>query len=317
MALESWTVTEETRLAAEVKRALDLSHRKAQGLIDRGAVKVGGSVVTDHGTKLAPGDAIEVRTDAPRATAAGGKASGQKSGRGGKKEPPALAEILFEDRHLLVIAKPSGVLTIPGENQRSLPLNRRDPNLEDWLRARDLARGATPSIFIVQRLDRGTSGVLLFPRSRYAADLLKPAFAKHTIERRYRAIVVGSPPPEGTLTHRLIEKRGRVIEAHPTEPGAKEAITHFKTLESRNGLARLELRLETGRRNQIRVGCSLSGFPILGDRTYGEPSPAIERPALHAHSLGFSHPHSGEPMQFTMDEPADFQSAWASSSAGE
>ena len=216
-----------------------------------------------------------------------------------------------------MIAKPAGVLTIPRENQRDLPATRRDPNLEDWLRARDLHRGATPSIFIVQRLDRGTSGILLFPRTRYAAEHLKPAFAKHTVERRYRALAVGTPPPEGTLTHRLIEKKGRVIEAHPTEPGAKEAITHFRTLESRGGHARLELRLETGRRNQIRVGCALSGFPILGDRTYGEASPAIDRPALHAHSLGFRHPHSGEPMEFTMEEPEDFQRAWASVSSPE
>ena len=296
MANESWTVTAETRLAAEVRARLSLSHRKAQNLIDRGAVRVAGAVVTDHGATLTVGMQIEVRTDAPRRHAPPGS---------------SLAEILFEDRHVIVVAKPAGVLTVPRDEQISLPPARRDPSLEDWLRDRDIARGARPSVYVVQRLDRGTSGVLVFPRNRQAYDTLKPAFARHEIERLYRAIVVGAPAKdEGTLRHKLVEKHGKVFRAHPTEPGGKDAVTHYSVIERRNGHALLDLTLETGRRNQIRVGCALEGYPILGDIAYGEAAAAIARPALHARALGFVHPHTEERLSFTMEEPADFQRAW-------
>ncbi len=296
MTDESWTVAAEVRLAAEVRARLSLSHRRAQDLIDRGAVRVSGAVVTDHGARLSIGMQVEVQTDAPR----------RRDARGAP-----LAEILHEDPYVIVVAKPAGVLTVPRDEQLALPPPRRDPSLEDWLRERDVKRGGRPSVFVVQRLDRGTSGVLVFPRSKFAYDILKPAFARHEIERRYRAIVVGAPPLDrGTLRHKLVEKHGKVSEAHPTEPGAKDAVTHYEVIERRSGHALLDLTLETGRRNQIRVGCAIAGFPILGDIAYGEAAAAIARPALHARLLGFVHPHSEERLTFTRAEPEDFVSAW-------
>ena len=312
MSERRWSVAAPARLAAEVKTQLELSHRKAQGLIDRGAVRVDGAVVTDHGARLEAGAEIVVRTDAPRRRVDGA---------------PPLASILHEDTHIVVVAKPPGLLTVPRDAHRELPVSRREPNLEDWLRERDVKRGERPQIHVVQRLDRGTSGVLLFARTKLAAETLKPAFARHEIDRRYQAIVLGAPPlDEGTLAHKLVEKpgdgRSRVIAAHPTEPGAKDAVTHYTVLErftspDRSTRAtRLELRLETGRRNQIRVSCAIAGFPLLGDATYGEASELIARPALHAAFLGFRHPRSKERMEFSMETPADLAEAWSAVIAG-
>ncbi|MGA1488186.1 MAG: RluA family pseudouridine synthase [Planctomycetota bacterium] len=302
MSNESWTVDAPGRLAAEVKRRLDLSHRRAQALIDRGAVEVDGARVTDHGHPLCAGAQVRVSIDAPRRPA-------QES------TPPG--EILHEDSHIIVVHKRAGVLTVPRDAQRELPAHLREPNLEDWLRARDLARGERPRIGIVQRLDRGTSGVLVFPRTRHARESLKPAFARHDVTRRYLAIALGRPPiAEGTLRDLLVEKHGRMTIAHPTEPGAKEAITHYRVIaKSGEGrgepvACRLELTLETGRRNQIRLSCARAGFPLLGDRTYGTASELIARPALHAAHLGFTHPHTGERMAFTVEEPEDLRAAW-------
>jgi 23S rRNA-/tRNA-specific pseudouridylate synthase len=208
MSNESWTVDAPGRLAAEVKRRLDLSHRRAQALIDRGAVEVDGARVTDHGHPLCAGAQVRVSIDAPRRPA-------QES------TPPG--EILHEDSHIIVVHKRAGVLTVPRDAQRELPAHLREPNLEDWLRARDLARGERPRIGIVQRLDRGTSGVLVFPRTRHARESLKPAFARHDVTRRYLAIALGRPPiAEGTLRDLLVEKHGRMTircsEIGPTGP---------------------------------------------------------------------------------------------------
>ncbi len=297
MTKKTWRVEEDgARLAGEVKHHLDIPHRRAQDLIQRGAVSVDGVVITEIGRQLSVACEIEVRTDAPRK---------QKV----SDSPPA--EILHEDKHLIVVAKPAGILTVPREEDREIPARHRERNLEDWLRARDIARGKRPSVLIVQRLDKGTSGVLVFPRTRFAYEALKPAFARHDIDRSYRAIVVGAPREEkGELRHRLIEKRGRVIIAHPTEPGAKEAISHYTVLEHSGGHTLLELKLQTGRRNQIRVGCAREKFPLLGDGTYGERSKQIGRPALHANRLTLIDPLTETPLTFVMPEPTDFRSAW-------
>ena len=297
MTRKAWSVEEDgIRLAGEVKHRLDVSHRRAQNLIQRGAVSVDGVVITELGTRLSHACKIEVRIDAPRQP-------------NGGDSPPA--EILHEDKHLIVVAKPAGILTVPREEDREIPTKHRERNLEDWLRARDIARGKRPSVLIVQRLDKGTSGVLVFPRTRFAYDALKPAFARHDIDRSYRAIVVGAPREEkGELRHRLIEKRGRVIIAHPTEPGAKEAISHYIVLERAGGHTLLELKLQTGRRNQIRVGCAREKFPLLGDGTYGERSEQIGRPALHARRLSLIDPLTETPLTFVMPEPTDIRSAW-------
>lgn len=307
MGHSPWRVEDEgVALGDHLRRRLELSHRRAQDLIRRGAVRVDGTVADSAGLRPPVGAEIAVTVDAPRR----------------RPDDVPVPTVLHEDAHIVVVAKPPGLLTVPRDEDVDRPPGERVPSLIDWLRRRFQERGGRSTLRVVQRLDRGTSGVLVFARTRFAHEHLKPLFVRHEVERHYRAIVVGVPPEAaGRLAHRLVERGSRVIEAHPTEPGAKKAITHYTvvatapTKEPTHAL--LDLRLETGRRNQIRIGCALSGFPVLGDPVYGTPCDTIDRPALHARTLAFPHPKTEERLEFVVEEPSDFRRAWSAAGGDE
>jgi 23S rRNA pseudouridine1911/1915/1917 synthase len=198
--------------------------------------------------------------------------------------------ILYEDDDLLVIDKAAGLLTIasPTETEETVVaiLNHR--------------------VHVVHRLDRDSSGVLVFAKDGDMRERLQALFAAHDIDRVYVAIIHGQlPEPIGTFRSYLAEDRSLHVKSAAK---GKEAITHYRTLTSGARYSMLEITLETGRRNQIRVHLAEAGHPIVGDTMYGNVREnPIGRLALHARQLGFVHPGTGKKLTFTVPIPEVFR----------
>ncbi|MBQ7144638.1 MAG: RluA family pseudouridine synthase [Oscillospiraceae bacterium] len=213
-------------------------------------------------------------------------------------EAPALCElpldIVYEDADLLVLNKPAG-----------LPMHDRGggPTLAGALRYH---LGEDCSAHFVNRLDRGTSGLLIAAKSGYVHDRLRRALHTSALEREYRALCHGMPePPEGTVTLPIGPAEGRFYMRR-VRPDGQSARTEYAVLERRADFCLLRLKPVTGRTHQLRVHMSALGCPLLGDMLYGAPEgDPIARPALHSYSLRFLHPLTGEALSFIVPLPED------------
>lgn len=210
--------------------------------------------------------------------------------------------IIFEDSDLVVVDKAPALLSVPSPEVRH-------ETAETFLNAHYGGSTSDPRVYHVHRLDRDTSGVLVFARNTFIRDRLKERFEKHDIERVYVAIVYGKMRAQkGTFRSLLAEDRDLRVRSVSDPSQGKEAITHFRMIASGRRYSMLELTLETGRRNQIRVHLSEAGHPIVGDMMYGRGRDLeINRLALHARDLGFVHPRSGEKVRFTAPVPKAFR----------
>jgi 23S rRNA pseudouridine1911/1915/1917 synthase len=196
---------------------------------------------------------------------------------------PAALRLVHEDDDLLVVDKPPGLLTIATEREHERTVYRL---LFDYVAAQG---GATtrPRLFVVHRLDRETSGLLVFAKSAAVKRALQAQFAARRVERGYVAIVEGRVRDDaGTLRDRVAEDS--VSLRVRISPRGREAITEYRVLERRGHTTRLELSLRTGRRGQIRAQLAARGHPIVGDRTFGARSDPLGRVCLHAAVLGFT-----------------------------
>lgn len=201
-----------------------------------------------------------------------------------KKYAKGGVEILYEDKEIVVIEKPEGLLSV------ATPLDRRCAH--DILKQRYLRA----QVFPVHRLDKETSGVLVFAYTQRAKEALKEQFEKHDIVREYEAIVVGEIAPQsGTWKSHLVEGKNFYVRSGKH---GKLAITHYETIAKGKGLSLISVRLETGRKNQIRVQSSEAGHPVVGDEKYGYRGPETKRLYLHACRLGFIHPVTKKAMEF-------------------
>jgi 23S rRNA pseudouridine1911/1915/1917 synthase len=226
------------------------------------------------------------------------------------------------DDHLVVVEKPAGVNTVrhPAELEWSEQRRELDPTLEDltqWSIARQLERvpRELPRLRIVHRLDKETSGLLVFARSVLAERELGLQFRKHTVVRRYLAIVPGILSAR-SIKSNLVSDRGDGRRGSTKLPDVgKEAITHIAIEEQLPGYTLLSCRLETGRTHQIRIHLSEAGHPVCGDKVYAkkpggemfEDKSDAPRLALHATELGFEHPAHGGHLHWTMPLPGDLQ----------
>ena len=215
-------------------------------------------------------------------------------------------EVIYEDEDIVVVNKPAGVVAHP-------TVGFEGPTVAGALLARGITlstSGAQERQGIVQRLDVGTSGLMMLAKSELAYSRLKQAFRDRTVHKIYHAIIQGHPDPsEGTFDapigrHPKAEFKFAVME------GGKPSITHYKTLELFPAVALCEVNLETGRTHQIRVHFSAFKHPLLGDTMYGaDPTLAkrlgIDRQWLHAKELGFEHPITGKQMHFSSEYPKD------------
>jgi len=207
--------------------------------------------------------------------------------------------ILYEDQSLMVLDKPAGLLAVPLE-RRSEEVSIFD-QIEDHLRSHGKRKP-----LVVHRIDRDTSGVVLFAKDPRTQAILKQQFRERTPERVYLAVVYGHPdPPAGVWRDHLVWDRKALIqkETHPTDPRAAEAISHYKLIEKFATTSLIEVRLKTGKRNQIRIQARLRGHTLVGELRYIygpddlRPVP-FKRQALHAWQLGFDHPGEQKRMRF-------------------
>jgi len=208
---------------------------------------------------------------------------------------PAPLRLIHEDEDLLVIDKPPGLLTIATERERERTAYRL---VWDYLAAQRPPRRP----FIVHRLDRDTSGLIVVAKSPAAKRHLQAQFEARTAERDYVAVVEGRVrAPSGTLESRLVEDRTLRVRAGRS---GKPAITHYQVVDRRHDTTGLALSLGTGRRHQIRVQLAELGHPIVGDRAHGSRRNPYGRLALHASRLGFTHPGSGDRVSYESAPPA-------------
>lgn len=210
-------------------------------------------------------------------------------------------EILFEDRDVIVIVKPAGLLTIATEKER---YRTAYAMLTEHVRRFRAAR-----IFIVHRLDREASGLLVFAKSEAAKAGLQAQFKDHSAGRTYVAVTEGRIPRDAFTLESYIAENA-TFRCYTTRDPAKgkHAVTHVKVLKRSPHRTLVEVKLETGRKHQIRVHLAQEGFPIVGDPSYGKGRNPIRRMALHGASLVFRHPRTGEPMTFTASLPVEFES---------
>ena len=273
------------------------SHAEARGLIDAGAVRGPTDIRPgDYARRLRIGERYEVRRDPhrryhPRAV--------PPVGRGYK--------VVHTDRDLLVVEKQPDLLTVPSD------LREDEDSLVERLLEGERQRGVRrPALYALHRLDRDTSGLLLFARTRRAFEGLQAQFESRSIERVYVAVATGLvEPPEGRLVSLLIEDRRslKMRSTRGTKEGkeGKEAVTEYETVERLPQATVLSVRLKTGRKNQIRVQLAEAGHALVGDRRYGNPSRLIGRTALHARVLSFVHPISGRTVRFEAPLPRDLR----------
>ena len=209
-----------------------------------------------------------------------------------KKIISSNCEILYEDRDLIVIDKPSGLLSVAKETNN-------EPNLHDILK--NYLKPVRP--FPVHRLDKDTSGVLVFAKNEKTRLYFNCYFAERKPKRRYLALVEGKTPQRGQWLTYLVENKNLKMEITQDKNKGKLAITNFQTLSYFKEFSLLEIVLETGRKNQIRVQASYFGYPITGDFKYGATKKPLNRLALHAENLIFEHPKTGKKHFFSSRIP--------------
>jgi len=247
-------------------------------MLQSGRVRVNGEVEKDARRLLDDGEAIDVARKAVQ-----------------RALPEGLA-LLHEDEAVLVVLKSQGLLTVATERERE---TTAQAYLNVYLREKGEER-----VHVVHRLDRETSGVLVFAKTFAAREALKEQFAAHSVDRMYVAIVEGTLTPAcGTFRSNLLERRDLRMQSVASHPEAKHAVTHYRTIAEQGGFSMLEVTLETGRKNQIRTHLAEAGHPVVGDRMYGSLVNPLGRLGLHARLLGFDHPSTAKRMSFTAPLP--------------
>jgi 23S rRNA pseudouridine1911/1915/1917 synthase len=292
------------KLDAAVRALFGLSWNDARQAVRSGKVWLGSPAVaaTDPTALVQAGLAIELRPSAPRPHVAR-RTSFEKDA------------VVYVDSQVVVVNKPSGISTVPfGDEDPEAEKETLDALVREIL-ARRLYKGRPGGrrapLGVVHRLDKDTSGLLVFTCSMAAKKHLSDQFRAHTPARTYLAIIHGVFRGQRTFRSHLVEDRGdgRRGSARPGRREGKLAVTHVTALEPLNGATLVSCRLETGRTHQIRIHLSEAGHPLVGERVYvrgyqGTILPA-PRTMLHAAELGFLHPTSEEPLRFTVDPPAD------------
>ena len=215
-------------------------------------------------------------------------------------------KIVYEDKDLVVIEKSEGILSMPATAKQY----SAKQVLDDYFQKRHFKCTA----HTVHRLDRETSGLMMYAKNLEMAQILEDNWHDIVFDRRYVAVVSGELEREGgTIESWLKDNKAYITYSSPEDPGGgKYAITHYHTLKTTPRYSLVELKLETGRKNQIRVHMQDIGHPVLGDRKYGDGNDPIGRLCLHAYRLDFYHPRTGEVMNFETPFPRDFMKLFAS-----
>ncbi|MFN8062197.1 MAG: RluA family pseudouridine synthase [Vicinamibacterales bacterium] len=299
MSNDTWTIG-----PADVGERLDKflaaggrlgSRARATAALDRGKVFLNDAEASigEASARLALGDVVRFWIDRP--------------GSATPRPRTTELDIVFEDEALIVIDKPAGLLTVP------LPRKDGEPSVRDALDRYWSVVRTRP--FVVHRIDRDTSGLVVFAKNAGAQQRLRDQFERRQPERVYRAVVYGHPEPaEGTWVDRLLWDERALLQrkVQDADRRGKEAVSAYRTLESFASTSLIEVRLGTGKRNQIRVQAAARGHQLVGEIRYVSMVPpqrtiAFPRQALHAYRLGFKHPTTGVALAFEAPMPADLE----------
>ena len=279
-----------------LKEVAGVSWGDARRLVETGKVEVSGNRVSDTRHPVSTGESIVIRPNAPRPAT---------------RERLTNDVIVHADPYVVVVRKPAGISTVPfDEDER----NTLDQMVRALLSRERKKRGSgriEGTLGVVHRLDKDTSGLLVFARTLAAKKMLAQQFREHTVQRRYLAIVHGHTITR-TYRSRLVADRGDGLRGSTTDSNqGVPAITHVEALERLDGATLVACRLETGRTHQIRIHLSEAGHPLVGERVYmrrwGGAIISAPRQMLHAQLLGFAHPHGGHDVSWEEDPPEDFQ----------
>jgi 23S rRNA pseudouridine1911/1915/1917 synthase len=330
-------------LVAVLKMQFNLSWSQAKRLVEGRHVRVGQQIVDDAARRVKTGKRIVIAAGAIEVKQAiqKPKSRDRRQETGDKKPKPAAQplsrdakrsapqppapdiDIVFSDDAVVVVNKPVGLTTMRHAEEVAEFGDHGQKFLTRTLAGLLPGLLGTPDrpVHAVHRIDRDTSGLVVFARTRAAADKLTEQFRKHAVDRRYVALTRGTPKP-GKVSSVFVADRGdgrRGSSRDLVPEDGKRAVTHVKVLEALGEFAAVECRLETGRTHQVRIHLGEGGTPLCGDKLYdrpvnGKPAPdgsGAGRPMLHATRLGFKHPLTGEEVTWDAKPPQDFAKVWA------
>jgi 23S rRNA pseudouridine1911/1915/1917 synthase len=280
----TFVVTEQTELMKFLLEKLSGKGRNhVKGLLARGQISVEGKITTQFNQVLEVGQKVVTNWS-----------------QVGNDEKLTGLKILYEDQDLIVINKEAGLLSIASDKEK---IDTAQHILMEHVRI------VNPKnrIFVVHRLDRDTSGVMMYAKSKTVQQSLQNSWKESVQDRKYIALVGGTvQKSEGTITSWLKESKTLKMYSSPIPNGGLKAVTHYKVLEKAQNYSLLEVKLETGRKNQIRVHMQDIGHSIVGDKKYGSTQNPINRMGLHAIEINFLHPTTGELMHFETEIPGKF-----------
>lgn len=279
-----YEVHEDDTLLNYLLNNLKESRSKIKATLQGRGIKVNGKVVTQFDFPLAKGTKIDV----------------SKTKRNNDKLKSRYVKIVYEDQYLVVIEKNIGILSMAA-GHRSLNVKAVLDDYFKKTRQRCTAH-------VVHRLDRDTSGLMIYAKDMETEQILERNWHDIVFDRRYVAVLSGEmEEDEGTIENWLKDNKAYVTYSSPVDNGGKYAITHFRTLDRTTEHSLVEFKLETGRKNQIRVHSADMGHPVCGDIKYGNGDDPIHRLCLHAYMLCFYHPVTRQPMEFQAMIPAQFR----------
>ena len=260
------------------------SRTKIKSLLTKQIVLVDNVITTQYNFPLKPGMKVQISRE-----------------KGKHEFNHKLLKIVYEDAYLIVVEKAEGLLSVSTERQKE---RTAISILNDYVKR----SGQRRRVYVVHRLDRDTSGLMMFAKDEKTQNTLRDHWHDIVFDRRYVAVVSGEMEKEQGTIHSWLTDRKLYVSSSPVDDGGKEAVTHYRTIKRGNGYSLVELMLETGRKNQIRVHMQDLGHPVVGDGRYGlEEMNPLNRLALHAFKLCFDHPVTGEELRFETPYPPEFK----------
>lgn len=278
------TVKENAPLLEYLINNVSESRSKLKATLQGRGIAVNGRMVTQFDYQLKAGDKIIISRH---------KKQNQFKSR--------YVKIVYEDRWLVVVEKNIGILSMAAGHSS---LNVKSVLDDYFLKSRQKCRA-----HVVHRLDRDTSGLMVYAKDIETEQILEHNWHQIVYDRRYVAVVSGEMEQDnGTIANWLKDNKAYITYSSPTDNGGKYAVTHFQVLNRTTEHSLVEYKLETGRKNQIRVHSADMGHPVCGDVKYGNGDDPLHRLCLHAYMLCFTHPVTGEPMEFSIPIPTAFRS---------
>lgn len=261
------------------------SRTKLKSFLSKQIVFVDSVITTQYNFPLKPGMKVQISRE-----------------KGRREFHNRLLKIVYEDAYIIVVEKMQGLLSVNTDRQKERTAYHI---LNDYVQR----SGKQHKIYIVHRLDRDTSGLMMFAKDEKTQRTLRDNWHNIVTDRRYVAVVNGEMEKDNGTVESWLTDRTLYVYSSPTDDGGSKSITHYRTIKRANGYSLVELNLETGRKNQIRVHMQDLGHPIIGDGRYGleEDVNPIGRLALHAFKLCFYHPVTGELMRFETPYPPAFK----------